>query len=89
MPDPNLPVIRKAVQADAPGIARVHIDSWQTTYRGIVPDEHLAKLSYEEREDLWIRAVTDPEQINYVEEVAERIVGFANRGKNRGDETEY
>ncbi len=89
MPEQNFAVIRKAVQGDAPAIARVHIDSWQTTYRGIVPDEHLAKLSYQDREDLWSRAVTDLAQFTYVAEAAGRIVGFANGGKNRGDESEY
>jgi GNAT superfamily N-acetyltransferase len=81
--------IRKAVQGDVSSIARVHVDSWQTTYRGIVPDEHLAKLSYQDRETIWTRAVTDPAQITFVAEASERIIGFANGGKNRGGESEY
>jgi hypothetical protein len=42
-------VIREAAPADAPGIARVHVDTWRTTYQGIVPDQFLARLSYEAR----------------------------------------
>src|SRR5205809_105170 len=37
--------IRPARVEDAAGIAKVHIDSWRTTYKGMVPDEHLAGLS--------------------------------------------
>ena len=39
--------IREATLDDVPGIARVHVDTWRTTYPGIVPAEHLAGLSYE------------------------------------------
>ena len=45
--------IRPATAGDAAALARVHVDSWRTTYRGIVPDEALAHLSYERREQLW------------------------------------
>jgi hypothetical protein len=31
--------IRPATAADAAVIAKVHADSWRTTYPGIVPDE--------------------------------------------------
>lgn len=36
--------IRKAVLTDAEGIAKVHVDSWKTTYANIVPDEYLDNL---------------------------------------------
>jgi GNAT superfamily N-acetyltransferase len=87
--DSGIPIIRKATRDDAAAIARVHVDSWRTTYRDIVPEEHLAKLSYEERENLWKRAIADPRQFTYVAEEAGRIVGFANGGKNRGMESDY
>jgi len=29
--------IRKAVLADAKGIAKVHVDSWRTTYANLLP----------------------------------------------------
>jgi hypothetical protein len=39
---PEAVTIRRAVREDARAIARVHVDSWRTTYRGIVPEEHIA-----------------------------------------------
>ena len=37
--------IREATPADAIGIARAHTESWQTSYRGILPDTVLADAS--------------------------------------------
>lgn len=48
--------IRPAVPEDAEAIARVHVASWQTTYRGIIPDDVLAGLSVERRAEMWARA---------------------------------
>ncbi|MEH7354048.1 GNAT family N-acetyltransferase [Neobacillus drentensis] len=74
--------IRKAVLADAKGIAKVHVDSWKTTYDNIVPVEYLNKLSYESREQLWKNSI--PNGGVYVAETSEgEVVGFASGGKER------
>jgi ribosomal protein S18 acetylase RimI-like enzyme len=49
-----MPIIRPAQVDDALAMARVHVDTWRTTYVGIVPDEHLATLSYERCQAGWI-----------------------------------
>ncbi|UZM97600.1 hypothetical protein OL548_21075 [Lysinibacillus sp. MHQ-1] len=36
--------IRKAIVEDATGIGTVHVDSWRTTYKDIIPDEFLEKI---------------------------------------------
>lgn len=41
--------IRRATETDAAAIARVQVDSWRSTYKGIVPEQHLISLSYKER----------------------------------------
>ena len=48
-----------------PGIARVHGNLRRTSYRGIVPDAHLAGLSYERREEQ-TRALCKPMTIALV-----------------------
>ena len=45
--------IRKAVNEDAKQIAVVHVDSWRTTYTGIVADAYLESLTYESKEKMW------------------------------------
>ncbi|MCU6795657.1 GNAT family N-acetyltransferase [Paenibacillus sp. WQ 127069] len=74
--------IRRAKLADAKGIAKVHVDSWRTTYTHIIPDDFLHNLSYERREQLWINVI--PQGIVFVAENDEgKIVGFADGGKER------
>ena len=83
--------IRAAIPEDAASIARVHVDSWRSTYAGIVSDEYLVGLSYRNRESLWKELLTaDRAGTSYF--VADAgggdIVGFANAGPEReGDRT--
>jgi hypothetical protein len=44
--------IREATIADVAAIAKVHAESWRTTYKGLLPDDYLANLTYEQREPL-------------------------------------
>lgn len=75
-------IIRQAKLDDATGIAKVHVDSWRTTYKGIIPDDFLKNLTYEQRTELWRSNILKEE--NYVI-VAEnnngQIVGFADAWK--------
>jgi len=47
-------MIRQTSLDDSAAIARVHVDSWRATYRGLLPDERLTKLTYEGRERLCV-----------------------------------
>ncbi len=77
-------LIREANPADALGIARVHVDSWHTTYKGMIPDDIIASRSYEYRERLWTRTLAEqPETFVYVADEAGEIVGFVSGGSNR------
>ena len=84
--------IRPAQVEDAPGIARVHVDSWRTTYRGLVPDAVLANLSYQKRENMWRNGLSDSERKNYdfvaVDERGQ-IVGFVTGGPLRDGDLSY
>lgn len=84
--------VREACSADAPAIARVHVDSWRTTYRGLVPDDYLAKLSYERRTNRWGQWLSDPESREFhyvVEDESGQIVGFASGGPVRASDPVY
>ncbi|MFJ7887647.1 GNAT family N-acetyltransferase [Lysinibacillus xylanilyticus] len=70
--------IRKANSQDAQDIGKVHVDSWRTTYKGILPDDFLNNLSYEQRTELWKKNISDA--TNYVlvaENEQNEIIGFA------------
>lgn len=46
-------VVRLARPSDASGLARVHVESWQRAYQGLVDPEYLAGLDIEERASGW------------------------------------
>ncbi|MFD1040538.1 GNAT family N-acetyltransferase [Virgibacillus byunsanensis] len=74
--------IRKAALTDAPHIAKVHVDSWRTTYKDIFPQEYLNNLSYEERTSFLEKSI--PQQDVYVAENNQgEIVGFSVGGLER------
>lgn len=84
--------IGPATAEDAERIARVHVDSWRTTYKGILPADFLAALSVERRAEMWRRAATLSGQGGRSLTVAEadgRIVGFAAGGPNHDPDLVY
>jgi len=49
---------------DAEGIARVHVDAWNTSYRGIIPDDVIDARTYESRCSLWKNVLTKFDSIS-------------------------
>jgi ribosomal protein S18 acetylase RimI-like enzyme len=84
--------IRRARPEDAPGIARAHVDSWRTTYQGLIADEILQDLSYERRAERWRESLSDPQDQDFVY-VAEgetgEILGFVSAGPERSGDPDY
>ncbi|WP_316571731.1 GNAT family N-acetyltransferase [Neobacillus sp. YIM B06451] len=70
--------IRKATVEDAEAIAKVHVESWQTTYKGIMDEGFLQRLSVEKRKELWLNNIPRVESIVLVAELGGEIVGFAD-----------
>jgi ribosomal protein S18 acetylase RimI-like enzyme len=83
--------IRPADIGDVCIITKVHVDTWRTSYQGIVPDEVLEGLSYEQREARWRTAFGDATNtriyvaVNHLDEV----IGFGNAGPERDDTTDF
>jgi GNAT superfamily N-acetyltransferase len=85
-------IIRVAAPADAHGIAAVHVASWRTTYRGIVPQAYLDGLSVDARALTWQRQLgnaADHTCTYIVEDDGERIIGFAGGGPPRDGNPAY
>jgi ribosomal protein S18 acetylase RimI-like enzyme len=87
-------VVREASIGDAPAIADLHVRSWRSAYRGIVPDAILDGLSVDARRDVWTRAIgraaTEPsnEARVWVVEEAGAVRGFAETRPSRDDDAQ-
>ncbi|WP_245570108.1 GNAT family N-acetyltransferase [Halalkalibacillus halophilus] len=81
-------MIREANQEDAQSIAKVHVDSWKTTYKDILPSTFLEKLSYEHREKIWTANIADPNNHIFVYEKGGEVVGFVCGGKRDENQVE-
>ena len=79
--------VRKASKEDIKAVARIYVDSWRTTYQGLVPYDYLDKLSYEEAEQRWLTFLNnenDPFIYIAINDVG-KVIGFAS-GKSIDDE---
>lgn len=85
-------LIRYATPADAAAIARIQVDTWRTTYRGIVPDSYLDRMDY----DLQSQRIdgffgdTNPGTFGFVAETPDNgLIGFAFGGPERSGDLIY
>jgi ribosomal protein S18 acetylase RimI-like enzyme len=78
-------VIRPALPGDARAIAEVHVQSWQSAYRDLLPQAFLDALSVEKRQAMWAESLAKKKPSLLVAEVDERIVGFSAFGPCRDE----
>ena len=78
-------LISKAETKDIPDIAKVHVETWQSHYRGQVPDDYLDRLSVEKRIKTWTDVLSHPKQksATFVAESDGRAVGFCSVGPSK------
>jgi ribosomal protein S18 acetylase RimI-like enzyme len=83
--------IRLAKPEDAPGIGKVQVDSWRSSYKGLVADDFLAALSYQRRTQVWSQNLSNPQNTGFLYVAETRpgdMVGFVAAGPEReGDPT--
>lgn len=77
--------IRKAVPGDEAAIAKVHIESWQEAYKGLIPQDYLDKLpaELENRIKMWTSILANPQRWAWVAEGSQGIAGFVLFGPPR------
>ncbi|SDG80888.1 L-amino acid N-acyltransferase YncA [Lentzea fradiae] len=79
--------VRPATPSDAPAMASVHVRTWQTAYRGQLPDDVLANLSVDDRTAQWERLI--PRGNVWVAEHDGEVAGFAFAGPSRDDDAPF
>lgn len=82
-------MVRPAGLGDAAAIARVHVATWRTTYRGLLPDDFLASLTEAQYAERWKRGIGDGSTRVFVAEDASGVIGFASGGRERAGEDAF
>lgn len=78
--------IRRAVPNDAKAITTINVTTWKQAYKGLLPDNILAKRNVtEERIEKIKQAIKDKDKIYLVGEYDNNVVGFLIGGKPRDD----
>jgi ribosomal protein S18 acetylase RimI-like enzyme len=77
--------IRAAAPADAPAIARIHVETWRSAYRNIIPAAYLSALEVEPRVRRWEEILQKVRHFALVVEEAGLIVGWISFGPCRDE----
>lgn len=82
--------IRPASSSDAGAIAHVHVESWQSTYAGLLPDSVLRRRTFARRMLMWLKLIgPGPSDNVLVAETGDGMVGFASIGPSRAGHKGY
>jgi GNAT superfamily N-acetyltransferase len=89
--DANRLSVRPAALADARELGWVHVESWRSTYAGLLPDQYLASLDVEERAGRWLGVLQmlSSRQSLVVAEHEGTLVGFAYGGPERDQDSDF
>lgn len=68
--------IRRALVADAETVGRIHVESWKVAYRGIMPDDVIARTDLAYRTALWKERIADQEWPVFLIEEQGKCVAF-------------
>ena len=71
-------MVRPAELEDAGEIARVHVATWRSAYRGLLPDDFLASLSEQHYTERWRRVIDESSSRVFVVDEPNGIAGFAS-----------
>jgi ribosomal protein S18 acetylase RimI-like enzyme len=75
--------IRRATPADAAAVARIHVESWQVAYRGIVADEVIARTDVAYRTQFWKDKIADTEWPVFMIKEGRQYVAFCQMTPSR------
>lgn len=82
------PAIRPALPADAEAIAAAHVAAWRESYRGLIADAYLDRMTMEQRLAYWRDHLARPRQgaATFVAEDPAGLCALASCGPQREDD---
>lgn len=66
--------LRRATLDDASAVGHIHVESWKVAYRGIMPDDVIARTDLAYRTRFWSERIADPDwPVFVIEEKGQRV----------------
>ena len=81
--------IRKAEPQDAPALGHIQVTSWRSAFRNIASDDYLHMVSEENQAADWKEILSDAEQVVFIAETEDKLVGYAWAYKEEDDSIEW
>lgn len=78
--------IDRATLNDARAVAQIHVDAWRAAYKHIVPADHLAALSVDQREAMWRKTIESGEPELLVARLNGTVCGWVSFGACRDND---
>jgi ribosomal protein S18 acetylase RimI-like enzyme len=83
-------LVRPARLADAEAIAKIEVETWRTTYAGMVPDRVLLGMSERRQAASWASFLRHrPDDVRIAQTVKGALVGFGNCGAQRNSAIDF
>lgn len=76
--------VRSASARDAKAIAEIHVATWQSAYKDLMPEDFLKAMTIEKRQAYWREAIeySEPQLLVALDE-SEKVVGFVGFDRSR------
>jgi len=68
--------LRVATAADVEAVARIHVESWAVAYRGVMPDDVIARTDMAYRTRMWTERIADRDWPVFVIDAGGEILAF-------------
>src|SRR5512136_2512469 len=81
--------LRRATPDDATAIARLHVDSWRSAYRGVVPDEFLDSMDPDKRARRFRESLASGSEETYLAEEKGELLGILTLGACRDADVDH
>ena len=83
-------LVRSARLGDAEAIARIEVETWRTTYAGVLPDRVLLNMSERRQTASWSSFLRHrPDDVRVSHTIKGSITGFGNCGAQRNSELDF
>ncbi len=81
--------LRMATLEDAEAIARIHVETWRSSYAGMLPHDLLVGMSLERQAAMWQRMLRGGETVIVADDPRYGVIGFGSYGPNRAARSDF